>query len=212
MANEKDMNKEVFPDRLRELMNENNETTRSIADIVHLSHSTISRYLKGKISPKVPTIEKLANHFDVNPVWLLGYNVPKYVEGEKIKGFKEIPILGSIAAGQPVFAEENIKEYAKVPSEKVKNGQYFYLEVSGDSMIGAGIYEEDLVLVRKQDDVENKEIAVVMVNAHDATLKRVFKQNGNVILQPENPKYDPIIIKSEDARIIGKVVGLTRSF
>jgi repressor LexA len=209
---EEKLNSKIFSKRLNELIKEKNINLSVLADITDLSEATISRYKNNKMAPKTPTVKVIAEYFNINPLWLMGLDEPKYKTLNEYKSFEEIPVLGSIAAGQPVFAEENIKEYAKVPSEKVKNGQYFYLEVSGDSMIGAGIYEEDLVLVRKQDDVENKEIAVVMVNAHDATLKRVFKQNGNVILQPENPKYDPIIIKSEDARIIGKVVGLTRSF
>lgn len=203
---------EVFAERLSQLIKEKDINLDVLAEITDLSAATISRYKNNKMVPKIPTVKVIANYFNVNPVWLLGDDEPKHKKVDGYQDFEEIPVLGSIAAGQPVLAEENIKRYEKVPSEKVKDGQYFYLEVSGDSMIGAGIYEGDLVLVKRQSDVNHKEIAVVMVNAHDATLKRVFKQNGNVILQPENKKYDPIFIKSKDARIIGKVVGLTRSF
>lgn len=206
------LHSEIFAERLNQLIEEKHINLNVLAQITDLSEATISRYKNNKMAPKTTTVRIIADYFNVNPLWLMGLDEPKHKPLDEYKSFKEIPVLGSIAAGQPVFAEENIKGYEKVPSEKVTDGQYFYLEVSGDSMIGAGIYEGDLVLVKKQDDVSNKDIAVVMVNAHDATLKRVFKQNGNIILQPENPEYDPIFIKNKDARIIGKVVGLTRSF
>jgi repressor LexA len=118
----------------------------------------------------------------------------------------QIPVLGSIPAGKPVEALENIHDYVEVPANDVKNGEFFYLEVSGDSMIGSRINEGDLVLVRRQPDVENGEIAVVRVNYEAATLKRVKKVNGQVLLYPDNPKYEPMLVKEEGAEIIGKVV------
>lgn len=123
-----------------------------------------------------------------------------------------IPVLGHITAGQPILAEEHILGYEKVPASQVKGGQFFYLKVQGDSMSNAGIYEGDLVLVRKQPTINHKDIAVVMVNSHDATVKRVYKANDHLVLQPENPDYEPIIVKNDSARIIGKVVALTRNF
>jgi len=117
-----------------------------------------------------------------------------------------VPILGKIPAGIPVEATENIIGYVDVPESKVRNGSYFYLQVQGDSMINSGIKNGYQVLVRRQDDVESGEIAVVRVNSHDATLKRVKKIDGQVILYPDNPAYEPIIIKEEGAEFIGKVV------
>ncbi|MDF9296053.1 transcriptional repressor LexA [Geobacillus stearothermophilus] len=120
----------------------------------------------------------------------------------------KVPLLGYIAAGQPIFAEEHIQEWREIPNLwGLKEGEVFLLRVKGDSMIGSRIYDGDLVVVRCQPDVENGEIAVVNVNGHDATLKRVKKtENGQVILYPDNPKYDPIFIENEDARIVGKVI------
>lgn len=117
-----------------------------------------------------------------------------------------IPLLGSIPAGIPVECEENIIDYIDTPESQVMNGEYFYLKVKGDSMIGSGIMDGYTVLVKKQSDVENGEIAVVRVNSHEATLKRVKKINGQVILYPDNIKYDPIVITSDEAEIIGKVI------
>lgn len=117
-----------------------------------------------------------------------------------------IPILGTISAGLPLYAEENKIGEDMVPAEEVANGEFFYLVVKGESMIGSRIYPGDRVLVKVTPDIESKDIAVVMVDEQEATLKRVFKTNGQVILQPDNPKYEPIVIDKGQVRIIGKVV------
>jgi SOS regulatory protein LexA len=119
-----------------------------------------------------------------------------------------VPVLGYIAAGLPIFAEEHIEEWTEIPNMwNLKDGETFVLKVKGDSMIGSRIYEGDKVIVKMQADVENGEIAVVNVNGDEATLKRVKKtESGQVILYPDNPRYDPIFITNENARIIGKVV------
>jgi SOS regulatory protein LexA len=124
------------------------------------------------------------------------------IEGRIVK----LPLLGKIAAGRPLECEENKIGYKLIPEDQVKNGDYFYLRVQGDSMVGSGIASGYDVLVRKQKEVENGEIAVVRVNHEEATLKRVKRINGQTVLYPDNPKYEPIIISSADAEIIGKVV------
>lgn len=118
----------------------------------------------------------------------------------------KIPLLGRIPAGMPIEVIENVEAWISVPEDLVSDGDYFYLRVEGDSMIGSRICDGDRVLVRKQSYVDSGEIAVVRVNSHDATLKRVKKINGQVILYPDNPSYEPIIVKEEEAEIIGKVV------
>lgn len=133
----------------------------------------------------------------------------KYNKNEIINSnILKAPILGYIAAGQPILAEEHIEEWTEIPNMwNLKDGEVFLLKVKGDSMIGSRIYDGDKVVVKMQPDVENGEIAVVNVNGDDATLKRVKKtETGQVILYPDNPKYDPIFITSENARIIGKVI------
>lgn len=121
--------------------------------------------------------------------------------------FIKVPVLGRIPAGEPIRAESNIIEWATIPNPgNYKEGELFTLVVKGDSMIGSRIQEGDKVLVKVQPDVESGEIAVVNVNEEDATLKRVKKVNGQVILYPDNPKYEPIFIQNEHARIIGKVI------
>ncbi|MDN5324135.1 MAG: repressor LexA [Clostridia bacterium] len=117
----------------------------------------------------------------------------------------KIPVLGVIRAGEPILAEENIIGYESISADEIKSGEYFYLKVKGDSMINARIYDGDLVLVRKQEDVENGQIAVILIE-DEATLKRVYRNNGTLILHPENPKYQPMLIEKGNVKIIGKVV------
>lgn len=120
----------------------------------------------------------------------------------------KVPVLGYIAAGSPIFADEQIEEWTEIPNMwNLKEGEVIVLRVKGDSMIGSRIYDGDKVVVMLQSEVENGEIAVVNVNGDEATLKRVKRaQNGQTILYPDNPSYEPIFINSEKARIIGKVV------
>lgn len=118
-----------------------------------------------------------------------------------------IPLLGQVAAGQPLLAVENITEYFPIPSEYMRGGEVFMLKVKGDSMINMGIYEGDQIIVRKQNTASNGEVIVALVD-DSATVKRFYKENGHIRLQPENDFMDPIIV--DDCEILGKVIGLIR--
>lgn len=118
-----------------------------------------------------------------------------------------IPLLGQVAAGQPLLAVENITEYFPIPSEYMPGGEEFMLKVKGDSMINMGIYEGDQIIVRKQNTASNGEVIVALVD-DSATVKRFYKENGHIRLQPENDFMDPIIV--DDCEILGKVIGLIR--
>jgi SOS regulatory protein LexA len=120
----------------------------------------------------------------------------------------KVPVMGYIAAGSPIFADEHIEEWTEVPNMwNLREKEMFILKVKGDSMIGSRIFDGDKVVVKIQQEVENGEIAVVNVNGEEATLKRVEKkENGQVILYPDNPKYEPTYITNESARIVGKVI------
>jgi len=122
-----------------------------------------------------------------------------------------LPIVGTVRAGQLSTAIEDIQGYFSVDQVAVKGDGCFFLKVKGESMISAGIFDGDLVLVRPQKNADNREILVVMVDG-EATVKRFFKENGYIRLQPENPDMEPIIIRPEDGdvSIIGKVIGLYR--
>lgn len=119
----------------------------------------------------------------------------------------DIPILGNIAAGSPTYAEENIESYYPVPSHITKNKDYFLLKVKGDSMIEAGILEDDLILVEKINYANHGEIVVALIE-DSATVKRLYKKNGQVMLIPENSSMEPII--PEHMEILGKVISLFR--
>ena len=118
-----------------------------------------------------------------------------------------IPLLGDVAAGEPIFAAENISNYYPMPVDMMPNSETFMLNVKGDSMINAGIFNGDKILVAKQNTAENGEIVVAMVD-DSATVKRFYKEKGHFRLKPENDAMDDIIVK--DLEILGKVIGLLR--
>jgi len=197
--------KELFIKRLNELIDANGDNNYTLAHHLHLSAPTILRYRSGEISPKITTIQAMASKYNVNPSWLMGNDVEKYLENSDSK-FKKIPVLGTIAAGQPILAEENIEAYEFVNSDSKID---FALKVKGDSMINARINDGDIVFIRQQSDVENGEIAAVIIDGREVTLKRVYKYPGTVILRPENPRYQELIYNKKDLRdvkILGKCI------
>lgn len=119
-----------------------------------------------------------------------------------------VPLVGKVAAGAPILAQENIEEEIVLPQDLVRGGEVFALRVAGDSMIDAGIFNEDVLVVRKQQDALNGQIVVAMYE-DEATVKRIFYEDGHVRLQPENPTMEPILLDSVD--VLGLVVGLYRS-
>lgn len=120
-----------------------------------------------------------------------------------------VPLLGSVAAGQPLLAVENIENYFPIPVEFMPNAEAFMLHVKGESMINVGIYDGDQILVQKQSDARNGDIVVALVD-DSATVKTFYKENGHFRLQPENDTMDPIIV--ENCEILGKVFGIFRLF
>ena len=119
-----------------------------------------------------------------------------------------IPVVGQVAAGSPVLAEENIDEYVQVPELAGGDDGEFILAIKGDSMVNAGIHDKDHVVVRSQDTATNGEIVVALVGESEATVKRFFKESDHVRLQPENDSLEPI--RSTEVKVLGKVVGVLR--
>ena len=118
-----------------------------------------------------------------------------------------VPIVGRVAAGEPILAEQNIEEYFPIPTEFMPNKQTFMLKVRGESMINAGILDGDLVLVEEQKTARNGEMIVALIE-DGATVKTFYKEEGVIRLQPENDTMDPIIVP--DCQILGKVIGVFR--
>ncbi len=131
---------------------------------------------------------------------------------QEIPDVVEIPVVGRVAAGTPILAEENVEDSFPVPSRYAANGTSFMLRVRGESMIEAGILDGDLILVQQTETANNGEIVVAMIDGFEseATVKTFYRENGHVRLQPENHTMSPIIVK--DVRIMGKVKGVFRYF
>jgi repressor LexA len=134
-------------------------------------------------------------------------------EAARAEDVHRLPLLGEIAAGGPLLAEQNVEEYVAVPEPLARGGEEFLLRVKGDSMINAGILEGDLVVVRRQQDAKDGDIVVALAGADEtadeATVKRFFRENGRIRLQPENDALEPIY--TEYVQILGKVTGVFRS-
>ncbi len=124
--------------------------------------------------------------------------------------YVRIPIVGNVTAGRPILAVENINDTFPLPPEYVKGATTFMLSVKGDSMIDAGIFDGDLVIVRKQSNADNGDIVVALIG-DEATVKTFYREDEHIRLQPRNKFMDPIILK-EGVTILGKVTGLFRSF
>lgn len=200
----------MFSNQLKNLRLQNKMTQRELAERLGVSQQMVTKYEAGKASPGPYAITRLANIFGVSTDLLLGSST-----NTKSKGLK-IPVLGYVRAGIPVEAITDILDYEEIPQEMAERGEYFALMIKGDSMAPT-LIENDVIIVRKQPDVNNGEIAVVLVNGDDATVKKVHKQENGISLVPINPTYSPIFFTNEDVinkpvSVIGKMVELRRKF
>ena len=126
---------------------------------------------------------------------------------------KAVPLVGTIACGSPITATENYEDVYRLPEELVGSGEHFMLRAKGDSMTGAGIYDGDLLIIRMQPSADNGQIAAVIIEEEEATVKTFRPQNGGkIILQAENPDYEDIVVNSCDCRILGILVGSFRKY
>ena len=123
--------------------------------------------------------------------------------------YAQVPIVGRVAAGEPLLAQENIQDYFPIPADMLPNEQIFMLQVKGDSMINAGIFDGDKVIVKQTSTARNGDMVVALIE-DGATGKTFYKENDHIRLQPENDDYDPIIVK--DVAILGEVIGVFRLF
>lgn len=123
---------------------------------------------------------------------------------------RDVPLVGRIAAGSPILAEEDIEEILPLPTGLVGNDPVFMLRVSGDSMIDAGIFDADLVVIRRQQDAANGDIVAALIDGEEATVKRLQRRNGAVVLMPENSDYEPMVF-THGVEILGRVVAVLRT-
>ncbi len=180
-------------------------TLFDVAIALGVSEATAQRYESGEIKNlKHDTVLELSKIFRCSPSYLMGWEDATLADTPMNLGEKRLPLLGEIAAGRPILAEENIEYYS--PAEDT--GADFCLKVHGDSMTGAGIKDGDIVFIRRQETVEDGEIAAVLVE-DEATLKRVYLSEDTVTLVAENPKYKPMVFtkkQCKNIRILGKAV------
>lgn len=189
-------------------------TLQDVANAIGVASSTVQRYEAGNVQKiKLPVLEAIARYLGLNPAWVCGKSENKLEssvpDAIPVKQLYRIPIVGTVAAGAPILAEENIEGYDV--ADIAHPEQYFFLRVKGDSMINAGIKPGDLVLVHRQDYAENGQIVVCIVNGYEATLKRFKLAKDRVVLMPENPAYEPYVLSCEDfengsAAILGVAV------
>lgn len=202
--------------RIFQKKSELNLSYQDMSEKTGLSKSTLQRYITGDIrNLGLDKLEILAKSLDVTPSYLMGWedenkdpileNIPGIITPVKMK---KIPILGVIACGDPIFAQENYDGYFMI--DKNLPEADFILKAKGDSMIEANIFNGDLVFLKKTNDVDNGRIAAVLID-DEATLKRVNKDENTVVLQPCNKNYKPIIIHDSDDKqvlILGEMVGV----
>lgn len=201
------LNRETISKNINKLISEKGITQADISRHTKIPRSTLTGYVKGTSTPNPGNIQKLADYFgvrksDIDP----RYNkLPKNLH--EINRFVRVPILGEIACGEPITAEENIEGYREEIAESLPSGEVFYVKTKGDSMAPT-IPQNSFVLIRVQPTVEDGEIAAVLVNGNtEATLKRVKYQDDLIMLMPENKSYSPYIItKDNPAKILGKAV------
>lgn len=174
--------------------------------------SALQRYATGE-TEKIPIdrLEIIATAIGTTTSYLMGWSesaTPGISNISPMPNTRKIPLLGSIACGEPILATENIGEYINIPKEIAGD---FALTCKGDSMINARIFDGDIVYIRQQETVENGEIAAVLIDG-EATLKRVRLFEDHIALEPENPMYKPLVYWGEemnDVRILGKAVAFT---
>lgn len=203
----------MFKDRLKELRSSRNLTQMALAEKLCIAKSTISMYENGKREPDYETLELIADFFNVNIGSLL---TSKTTINSKSTTGTSVPVLGYVRAGIPIEAVEDILDYEEISSDLANTGEFFALKIKGDSM-EPKISEGDVVIVRKQEKVENGELAVVLVNGNDATVKRFYMNESGVTLISSNPSYLPFVYSKSEVeelpvRVIGKVVELRAKF
>jgi repressor LexA len=203
--------------RINELRKKNKYSQQKLAAVLNVHQTAISQWETERTTPDIELAAKMANLFNVSIEYLLGKSDDDsmVIEHRRPKGIK-IPVLGIVPAGIPIEAIEDILDYEEIPEQMASTGEFFGLKIRGDSMLPK-ICDGDVVIVRRQPDVESGETAIIMVNGDEATCKKVVKQENGITLVPNNPAYDPRFftnkeISSTPVRVIGKVVELRRKF
>lgn len=199
-------------ERLKRRRKELGMSAEAVAEKLGCSPSTVYRYENGEINKMgIDKLKPIAEAINTSPAYLMGWEDEETLPANvsRIEPMQRIPLVGQIACGTPILAEQNIEDYVDLPGHIRAD---FALTCKGESMIGAGIRTGDIVYIRKQEEVENGQIAAVMVGGDEATLKRVYTKPGVVQLVAENPNIAPAVFigkEAEQIHIIGLAVAYT---
>lgn len=205
--------KKIFSKNLNHYISLSNKTQKEIADSIDVSPQTFNTWCQGIAIPRMGKVQRLADYFNVGKSDLI--DDKPFSNTNKSKGVT-INVLGRVAAGIPIEAIENIIDTEEITEELARTGDFFGLQIHGDSM-EPRIYEGDIVIVRQQDDAESGDVVIAMVNGNDATCKRLHKYRDGIELISNNPSYAPMFFSNEEilskpVKIIGKVVELRGKF
>lgn len=196
--------KEILSNNLNELINKKRKTQADVIRDLGIPEATIRSWFNGEKYPRIDKIQILADYFNVPRSRITEEQTGVM---QRVSNLIKVPVLGTITCGEPILAEENIEDYREEIADLLPTGNIFYLKTRGDSMTPT-IPENSFVMIREQADVEDGEIAAVLVNGdEETTLKRVKRQGDIVMLVADNPSYPPYIItKDNPARILGKAI------
>lgn len=198
-------------DLIRLTRRKRNLSQRRLSLLTGISNTEIKRIEDGTRKNPSPRVLKLLSEalgLSYDDLMKAAGYLPGFVPANEVQRTKAVPVLGFIRAGNPLYVAEQVQGWVQVPEEWI-DGECFFLQVKGDSMINARIQEGDLVLVRRQSCADSGDIAVVMVDDEEATIKRVFYTNDSIILHPENPKYKPVVFSGAEkgrVKVLGKVL------
>lgn len=198
-------NKEIMAKNIQFYMNKYDKSRQDMCDALGVKYTTFTDWVNGNSYPRIDKIELMANYFGIEKSDLVEKR------RQRSKGIS-INVLGRVAAGIPIDAIESIIDTEEISEDMARNGEYFGLQIHGDSM-EPRMYEGDVVIVRQQDDAESGDIVIAMINGNDATCKRLTKYASGIALTSLNTKYEPMMFTNQDiiekpVKIIGKVVEL----
>ena len=203
-------NKKVFSENLRRYMALYEKNRNDICNDLGFAYTTFTSWETGVNYPRIDKIEMLANYFGIEKSDLIENKSQEQSLSRHAKGTR-IPVLGRVAAGIPIEAVTDVEDWEEIPESMAKNGEYFALKIKGKSM-EPRIMEGDIVIVRKQSCIESGDVAIVLVNGNDATVKQVTKSENGITLIGWNPSvftpqvYNNDQIKSLPIQILGKVI------
>lgn len=206
-------NKETMAKNIQYYMDKYEKTRQDMCDALGVKYTTFTDWVKGNSYPRIDKIELMANYFGISKADLVEEHLP-----DKLKRAHGVVInvYGRVAAGIPLEMIEDVIDTEEIPEELAKTGDFFGLQIHGDSM-EPRMKEGDVVIVRKQDDAESGDTVIATVNGTDATCKRLKKYADGIALIATNPAYDPMYFSSEEitskpVRIIGRVMELRAKF